>query len=272
MSIDHDNQDKVRQFYDRQVAEHPGSPAILGSSTRLHADYRDLGEWRVFSELVPAPRDGRILELGCGGGRWVERLAPAAREVVGVDISENAIALARERARRRNLANASYVVSSIVDYRPDGLFDLAYFSGILLYLNDDEAAQALENLRPHLAPAAIIVVRDSLTEVPYERKTPHYNAHYRDEAATSRLFARTGYRLHARRRATPQALSPRLINSRYADRIYQAFSFAGLGGIVLGGLHWSGRNAGRNLFPDKLDGIRYSHDFLVYVPGGEGAA
>lgn len=272
MTPDRGNQDRVKAFYDRQVEEHPESPAILGSSTKLHADYRDLGEWRAFSELISIGKSSRVLELGCGGGRWVERLAPSAREVVGVDISDNAVGLARSRAQRLGLVNSSYVVSSIVDYRPEGKFDLVYFSGVLLYLNDTEAAQALGNLDGHLERDASIVVRDSLTDVCYERKTPHYNAHYRNADATSKLFERIGYRLHARRRATPQARSPRLINSRHADRLYKAFGLIGLGGLVLRSLHWSSRNAGRNLFPDTLDGIKYSHDFLVYLPGRKGAA
>jgi SAM-dependent methyltransferase len=272
MSMDRENQDRVRTFYDRQVSEHPESPAILGSSTRLHADYRNLGEWRAFSALVPVRRNSRILELGCGGGRWVERLAPGAREVIGVDISENAIALARGRAASLGLANARYEVSSIVDFRPQGMFDLVYFSGILLYLNDEEAAQAMDGIRDHLAADAAIVVRDSLTERPYERSTPDYEAHYRDEASISRLLGRIGYRLQARRRATPQALSPRLINSRHADRLYKLAGPVGLGGLLLHGLHWAGALSGRNLFPDTLDGIRYSHDFLVYAGGGKGAA
>lgn len=272
MSIDHENQDRVRKFYDRQVSEHPESPAILGSSTRLHADYRNLGEWHAFSELVRVEGQARVLELGCGGGRWVERLAPRSREVIGVDISQNAIALARERASRLGLSNVTYVVSSIVNYHPSGVFNLVYFSGILLYLNDDEVIRVLDNLRGHLAMDATIVVRDSLTETPYERKTPHYNAHYRDAASISRLLERIGYRLQARRRATPQAISPRLINSRHADALYRACRVVGMGDAMLQVLHWAGRHSRWNLFPEALDGIKYSHDFLVYGSAGKGAA
>jgi hypothetical protein len=127
-------------------------------------------------------------------------------------------------------------------------------------------------MRGHLAANATIVVRDSLTERPYERSTPDYVARYRDEASISRLLGRIGYRLQARRRATPQAVSPRLINSRHADRLYKLAGSVGLGGLLLHGLHWAGAMSGRNLFPDTLDGIRYSHDFLVYAGGGKGAA
>jgi SAM-dependent methyltransferase len=49
----------------------------------------------VLSRLRP---DHAVLELGCGYGRAARRLAGAARRVVGIDISEESLALAKRKA------------------------------------------------------------------------------------------------------------------------------------------------------------------------------
>ncbi|MFS0557326.1 class I SAM-dependent methyltransferase [Brevibacillus sp. 179-C9.3 HS] len=55
------------------------------------------GEWHVFRELLPPLHDKKVLDLGCGFG-WHCRYAreQQARSVVGVDLSENMLARARE--------------------------------------------------------------------------------------------------------------------------------------------------------------------------------
>jgi len=52
-------------------------------------------KWRL---LAPCCRAGsRVLDYGCGGGIFAQRLAEAGCEVVGVDVAEEAIRLARSR-------------------------------------------------------------------------------------------------------------------------------------------------------------------------------
>jgi SAM-dependent methyltransferase len=55
------------------------------------------GEWPAFRELLPDLREKDVLDLGCGFG-WHCRYARAklARSVVGIDLSENMLARARE--------------------------------------------------------------------------------------------------------------------------------------------------------------------------------
>ena len=53
----------------------------------------DAGYWRMRMEALTAPD---VLELGAGTGRVTRMLAPLARSVVAVDLSEDMLALARE--------------------------------------------------------------------------------------------------------------------------------------------------------------------------------
>ena len=49
--------------------------------------------------LVPDLKVARALEVGCGVGKWTDRLAAIADEVIGIDIAWNAIRKARRRHR-----------------------------------------------------------------------------------------------------------------------------------------------------------------------------
>ena len=84
--------------------------------------------------LVPGLRDAleqgiRVLDLGCGSGRIINRLAelfPQSR-FEGRDLSPEAIATATNDARTRNLSNARFLVTDLSDFdrtAEAGLFDL----------------------------------------------------------------------------------------------------------------------------------------------------
>jgi SAM-dependent methyltransferase len=72
-----------------------GSLARAGARTLLHRLRR------------AGLRHGRVVDLGCGSGVTAEILAGAGYEVVGVDISADFIALARERAPGAQFVRAS---------------------------------------------------------------------------------------------------------------------------------------------------------------------
>ena len=78
----------------------------------------------------------RVLDAGCGLGRWQGPLAaryPRAR-YTGIEVSPYL-------CERHGWTRAS-----IADYAPRGRFDLIVCQGVLQYLNDRDAARALDNL------------------------------------------------------------------------------------------------------------------------------
>src|SRR3712207_2138476 len=79
-----------------------------------HGDFaRGAGTW--LAGALPAP--GRVVELGCGSGISTRLLAEAGHEVVGVDLSADLLAIARER-----VPEAEFVHASFLDYElPGGL-------------------------------------------------------------------------------------------------------------------------------------------------------
>ncbi|MCC8116029.1 MAG: class I SAM-dependent methyltransferase [Planctomycetes bacterium] len=93
------------------------------------------GEWHAFRKMFPPLTGKRVLDLGCGFG-WHCRYAVenGAASAVGVDLSANMIAGARERTREPNI---TYVQAAIEDVRyPADSFDLVVSSLALHYVMD----------------------------------------------------------------------------------------------------------------------------------------
>lgn len=100
----------------------------------------------------------RILDIGCGGGVVTEELARLGYAMHGVDMSEKAIAYARDRAVKLGLAgNAQYDVSSAYDLSvvEDGSADGVVMSDVLEHLHD--LPMAMGEVARVLRPGGVFV-------------------------------------------------------------------------------------------------------------------
>jgi ubiquinone/menaquinone biosynthesis C-methylase UbiE len=112
--------------------------------------------------LLPELKPGmRLLDVGCGPGSitrgLAERLAPG--EVVGLDLSAETLAAARQDAVARGIANLRYEEGSVYELPfPDASFDAVFAHQVLQHLRAPGAAIG-EMLRV-LRPGGLIAVRD----------------------------------------------------------------------------------------------------------------
>ncbi|WP_314591521.1 class I SAM-dependent methyltransferase [Paenibacillus terrigena] len=98
---------------------------------------KEAGEWPALRAMLPDLRDKRVLDLGCGFG-WHCRYAreQGARSVVGLDLSENMLARARELSDDTAIEYHRIAMEDI-DFA-DGEFDVAISSLALHYIEDLE--------------------------------------------------------------------------------------------------------------------------------------
>ena len=113
----------------------------------------------IFDEALAVMRrylapDSRVLDLGCGPGREVRRVAgvvPRA-EVVGVDLAAGMVKVARASARERGLENCAFFQADagVLPQQFDDAFDLVYSCLAHHHFPDPRAAAAsvLRCLRP----------------------------------------------------------------------------------------------------------------------------
>jgi len=105
-------------------------------------------------ERVALERGERALDVGTGGGRSAVAAARQVGpdgEVIGADISEPLLALARQRAAGEGLANARFVVADAQTATLDETsFDAAMSQfGVMFF---DECVTAFANIRAHTRP------------------------------------------------------------------------------------------------------------------------
>src|SRR4029434_10291309 len=112
--------------------------------------------------LLPSLRPGmRLLDVGCGPGSitrgLAQRLAPG--EVVGLDLSRETLAAAREDAAARGLTNLTYAAGSVYElpFR-DQSFDAVYAHQVSQHLR--EPAAALREMLRVLRPGGLVGIRD----------------------------------------------------------------------------------------------------------------
>lgn len=73
----------------------------------------------------------KVLELGCGAGQTLRRIAPKAADYWGIDLEEPLLNGARERIAQSGISNVTLILGhttfpEIVAQLPDGYFDFAF--------------------------------------------------------------------------------------------------------------------------------------------------
>lgn len=93
------------------------------------------GEWQELKQLLPDFRGLRVLDLGCGyGWHCIYAAQQGAAEVVGIDLSEKMLEVAREKSKDLPIR---YVRCAIEDYDyPAESFDVVLSSLALHYVED----------------------------------------------------------------------------------------------------------------------------------------
>jgi SAM-dependent methyltransferase len=103
---------------------------------------------QLFVEHGALAAGKRALELGCGTGVFLERVARSGATLHGIDLSEDLLAKARERVGALPNVVLDRGNAEALPY-PDSHFDAVYGSSVLHHLNLDAAlAAAFRVLRP----------------------------------------------------------------------------------------------------------------------------
>lgn len=105
-----------------------------------------------------APHQGRVLEIGPGGGRWTEFLIPRASSYIGIDVSKSAV----ESCRRRfaSIPKAEFVVGSGTDLSAadDNSIDFIWSFDVFVHINEREVGAYLAEIRRVLKPGGLAVI------------------------------------------------------------------------------------------------------------------
>ncbi len=132
----------------------PQAQAYLNSA--VHASGEDLD---LMARLVGARPNAMALDMGCGGGHAAYLLAPLVKQVVAIDLSETMLAVVRNEAQRRGIANivAEQGAAEALAWRAES-FDVVVSRFSAHHWHD--MAAGLGHMRRVLKPGGIAIFMD----------------------------------------------------------------------------------------------------------------
>lgn len=138
----------------------------------------------------------RALEVGCSIGVFTAILAPHCDELLAIDASEKAVALARERLAA--LENVRVERCTFPEETPEGPFDLILASEVLYYFDRETMLEGLRRLEAALAPGGSLLAvhwRHETQTYPLQGDEVHDLIRSHTRLAPTRQRATPDYRL-----------------------------------------------------------------------------
>ena len=148
---------------------------------RLGKELRTINPW-----LNAVSKSGRVLDVGCGAGAWVEIFARRYQSVIGVERSHAMVEDAKKRVSQ--LSNAQILQGDGRQDLPAGPFDLIFLGGLCMYLGDNDVVALLNSLKSRLSEGGTIILRESTVREGVQFAEGEYQAVYRSVESYQKLF------------------------------------------------------------------------------------
>lgn len=170
---------------------------LLGSDkTGIEQNTRNEHEKLIVESVIKQIQNPKILDIGCGIGRWAENLINQFDFYTGVDFSEGFINFASEKFA--NYSNIKFYNNSILNLDKEILnskFNFIICTGVLMYVNDSnifDIFKAFRRVTPEYVyiQESISLMDARLTLNKFESKDlqTNYNAIYRTKQEYEEYF------------------------------------------------------------------------------------
>ena len=193
------NKENIKEFFDNRASKKVDSlMAITSFQEKENLDQRQIEESKILFENIDLTGK-KIIEIGCGLGRWAEVFHDKCESYLGLDYAENLIKLAKENY---NYNNCEFQVMSALDINVDELlikppFDIIFVAGILIYLNDEDIPKMVNEINKIASNDKTIYIRETISVMDTrltlkdfysENLEEEYNAIYRTESELLEFF------------------------------------------------------------------------------------
>lgn len=212
-------------FISRAVKYDPAHPEVsmlYQDSNPALAEERDQEEKNIILPLINLQAVDKVLDVGCGIGRWAEIFAPLVARYVGTDVMLELIEIAEQR--NKEFPNVAFKVIAAQDFSLKKLgaespFSVIIVAGVLHYMNDESVAAVLRNIGECADHRARIIIRGpialeerlTLNNVWSEELQHEYSAIYRTRGEFLDLFAKFLFDFEI---TADQPLFPSRLNNR----------------------------------------------------------
>lgn len=200
------NTENTREFYNNrakamQDMENPYVSVLLGDQNPEYAV-----AWNKFEKENILPKMGidessRVLDIGCGMGRWAETLIPRSGYYCGTDLSSEMVMRARERnqyeGKTYDFLNYGFQdFCALPEDKLPCLFNRLWICGVMMYINDEALFKGMEQLlqkmdqsvRVYFTETIALKERLTLNEFYSEALKADYDVIYRTEAEYNEVY------------------------------------------------------------------------------------
>ena len=159
------DKDYVKDFFDKRAEKQVESLMTITSfQDKENLDKRQEEESKIVFENIDLTGK-KILEIGCGVGRWAEVFHDKCDTYLGLDFAKNLIDIAKENY---NYENCHFQVMSAVDIKIEELlvkppFDVIFIAGVLVFLNDDDIPQMIKEINELISDEKTIYIRETIS-------------------------------------------------------------------------------------------------------------
>lgn len=198
---------QTKSFFDARIEryseDYPYMAVTYQDSEPELGIRRDLHEKTLITPLLELNEKSRVLDIGCGVGRWLDSLAGIVGGYVGIDFSAPLLEIAKKRsAAGPGQCDISFQQSAVQDLFASRNFIMqekyshCLCCGVLTYVNNEDIRVFIEHLPDSMEDASKIYLRESvgvdykitLKDFYSEELKDTYNAIYRTAAEYRELF------------------------------------------------------------------------------------
>jgi 2-polyprenyl-3-methyl-5-hydroxy-6-metoxy-1,4-benzoquinol methylase len=189
-----------------------------------NSDYYEKCEVELRTSVLPRlGRAGRLLDAGCGNGRFTFLLAEACNTVDACDVSPTLIKQARETAKSRGARNIHFHVGDITSARWQKYsYDAVSCMGVLSTIIDEPVfLDLIDKIRNAVRPGGLVLLRDTVSLLPEGQlvQSDTYAIRYRHEGCYRRTMANLGMGLEYETRLIE---AETLVNRMFVYRVHSA--------------------------------------------------
>lgn len=165
------NHSDIQEFYNKRArmfmnGEKNGyTTVLLGDSNPDYAKKWDGFEKEYIMKYLNIQKDKKVLDIGCGIGRWAESIIPLCGEYIGIDFSSEMINAAKERfknAENAHFVNASFQQAFEISEIKNNKFDIIIIAGVSMYINDNDLKNCFHDLSGLMNPGAVLYIEESV--------------------------------------------------------------------------------------------------------------
>lgn len=146
-NIEEIDSEKIKKFFNNRAKKDEEALLVKTEfSDKENVEKRQKEESELLLNKIDF-ENKKILEIGCGIGRWAEVFHDKCDSYLGIDYSEDLIEIAIDTA----------------DLLVSAPFDIVIITGVLIYFNDDTIKKMIKDLNSLCASNKTIYIRETLS-------------------------------------------------------------------------------------------------------------